>query len=305
MKINVSRIFCVLAISFTLLWAAMVHAQDAKPKLILDADTANEIDDQYAIIRIFRQDKFDVIGLNSAQWFHYLGQQDSVQASQKLNERLVELMGVSGLPLNIGAERPMGKPWGGDEAKDSPAAQFIIKSARELANDEKLYVVCIGASTNLASAIKLAPEIAPKIKAYVMGFQYDFGTGTWNKSEFNVRRDLNAVDFLLNQKDLELHVMSATTSGIFKFEQGDSFEKQARMGPLGEQLTERWTRLFGSSKTWVMWDLALVEAMIDPSLASEVEVTTPPENTQRKVWMYKTIDVEKMRAGFWAAALAK
>jgi hypothetical protein len=54
-----------------------------------------------------------------------------------------------------------------------------------------------------------------------------------------------------------------------------------------------------------MWDLALVEAMIDPALASEEEVLTPPENTQRKVWMYKTIEVEKMREDFWKTALGE
>jgi inosine-uridine nucleoside N-ribohydrolase len=280
-------------------------ANEAKQKLILDADTANEIDDLYAIVRILKQEKFDVIGLNSAQWLHYLGEQDSVQASQKLNEQLVKLLGRDDLPTPLGAERPFGKPWGEETPKDSAAAQFIIKSARELPEGEQLIVACIGASTNLASAIKLAPDIAPKIKAYVMAFQYDFDNGAWNKSEFNVRRDLNAADFLLNQPDLELHVMSATTSRPFTFEQQDSFDKQVEMGPLGDMLTKRWTARFPDSKTWVMWDVALIEALIHPEFAQEELVVTPPENRQRKVWMYKSIDVEKMRDDFWKTAMEK
>lgn len=286
-----------LALLFWGVVATALIAQDAKPKLILDADTANEIDDQYAIIRFLRQDKFDVIGLNSAQW----GASDSVQASQELNEKLLRLMG-SELPTFLGAERPIGE---GDELKESAAAQFIIKSVRALPDDQQLYVVSTGASTNLASAIKMAPEIAPKIKAYLMGFRYDFEAKAWNKSEYNVSKDLNAAEFLLNQKDLELHVMSATTSGVFKFAQADSFEKHGRMGPLGEQLTSRWREKFGSSKTWVMWDLTLVEAMLDPTLATEEQVMTPPENIQRKVWMYRTIDVQKMQDAFWKAALVE
>ncbi len=307
MKTNLTKFIgtFIVAIALSICFAPLSHAEDPLPKLILDADTANEIDDQYAIIRMLRQNKFDVIGLTSAQWSHYLGDQESVQASQVLNEKLIELMGVTNVPTFMGAERPMGKPWGGDEAKDSAAAQFIIKSARELPEGDQLYVVSIGATTNLASAIKLAPEIAPRIKAYLMGFQYDFETRAWNKSEFNVRRDLNAADFLLNQKDLELHVMSATTSKVFTFAQQDSYDKQSKMGPLGQQLTDRWNARFPTSKTWVMWDLALVEAMIDPALASEEEVLTPPENTQRKVWMYKTIEVEKMREDFWKTALGE
>ena len=277
--------------------------QDRKPKLILDADTGNEIDDLYAIIRTLRQDKFDVVGLASAQWFHYLGDQNSVEASQKINEDLVKLLGRQDLPTPIGAQRPFGKPWGGEDPKDSPAAQFIIETVGELADGEQLHVVCIGASTNLATAIKLAPEIVPRIKAYVMAFEYDFETGAWNKSEFNVRRDLNAADFLLNQKGLELHIMSATTSRVLTFEQEDSFQRQAKMGKLGQYLTDRWKERFPDNKTWIMWDLALIEALLHPQWATEKRVVTPPENYQRKVWMYRTIEHEKMQDDFWKTAV--
>ena len=273
-----------------------------RPKLILDADTANEIDDMYAIVRVLSQDKFDVLGLTSAQWFHYLGDPQSVQASQKINEKLVELLGRKDLPVPRGAERPMGKPWGGYQAKDSPAAQFIIRQVRGLPEGDRLHVVSIGASTNLASAIKLAPEIAPKIKAYLMGFRYDAAKGAWNKSEFNVRRDLNAADFLLNQSDLELHVMSATVSEALKFDRDDTFKRHESMGKLGEYLTSEWKRKFNDSLKWTMWDLALVEAILRPELAHEVQVATPPENSTRQVWVYDRIDVEAMQEDYWTAA---
>lgn len=51
-----------------------------------------------------------------------------------------------------------------------------------------------------------------------------------------------------------------------------------------------------------MWDLALIEAMLRPDLATEVEVMTPPENTQRKVWMYDSIDTKGMRKDYWMVA---
>lgn len=274
---------------------------ETKTKLILDADTANEIDDLYAIARTLKQDKFELLALNSAQWIHYLGQQDSVQASQKLNEDLVRIMGVKDLPLPLGSTEPFGKPWGGEDPKDSAAAQFIIKSARELAEGERMIVACIGASTNLATALKLAPEITPKIQAYILGGQYDWSKGVWNKSEFNVRRDLNAFDFLLNQKELELHVMPTSVSKDLVFEQADSFARQAQMGELGAYLTERWKARFPDNKTWIMWDVTVIEALLDPSLATEEQVTTPPENVERKVWVYKTIKAQEMQKLFWQA----
>ena len=299
-RVSVSAIL----LAFLLMVPAFAQ-ESSKPKLILDADTANEIDDLYAIVRMLRQDKFEVLGLNSAQWLHYLGEKESVQASQKYNEELVKLLGRDDLPTPMGSAQPFGKPWGGEDPKDSPAAQFIIKSARALADGEQLHVVCIGASTNLATAIKLAPEIAPKIKAYVLAFFFDHETKVWNKSEFNVRRDLNAADFLLNQKDLELHIMPGSVSKNLIFQQELSFKNQSKMGELGAYLTARWKARFGHRQEWIMWDVAAVEALIHPELATEEEVMTPPENTQRKVWMYKTIDKEKMQADFWKAAMEK
>ena len=301
----------VCAAVFVLLWVFACNVSGtepgkatSKPKLILDCDTANEIDDLYAITRMLRQDRFDVVALDSAQWFHYLTDIESVSASQKLNKEMVRLLGREDLPTPTGSSEPMGRPWGGDEAKDSPAARFIIDTAMRMPAGEKLHVVCTGASTNLASAIKLNPEIAPRLKAYVLGFQYDRHKHAWNKSEFNVRRDLNAADFLLNCESLELHIMTATVSGALKFDRDESFRRQTRMDKLGVYLTERWKARFPDAKTWIMWDVALIEALIRPELAAEEQVMTPPENRQRKVWMYHRIDADRMRADFWKAAMS-
>ena len=97
----------------------------------------------------------------------------------------------------------------------------------------------LGATTNLATAIKLAPEIAPKIRAYAMGFRYDAASGAWNKSEFNVRRDLNAADFLLNAEELELHIMTATVSAALTFDRDETFQRHRTMGAVGEYLTHK------------------------------------------------------------------
>ncbi|TWT68467.1 family 16 glycoside hydrolase [Crateriforma conspicua] len=280
--------------------AGQIQAADtAKPKLILDCDTANEIDDLYAIVRMLHQDQFQVLGLTSTQWLHYLGDPDSVQASQRMNEELLRRMRRDDLPTPMGSEEPMGKPWGGTDPKDSPACQFIIEQARSIPDDKSLIVVCTGATTNLASAIRMAPEIAPKIKCYCMGFRYDESTGAWNKSEFNVRRDLNAADFLLSHPEVEMHVMTATLSQAYKFDQKDSFRRQSQMGPVGAYLTEAWTRRFPDSQKWVMWDLALVEAMLHPEMANEKQVPGPPENGGRPIWVYDRIDVDAMRDDFW------
>jgi len=297
---DISKLILLIAVLFGLNGATLFAQDKPKPKLILDADTANEIDDMYAITRMLKQDKFEVLALTSTQWIHYLAEEDSVGASQRENEALVKLLGRQDLPTPIGSKEPMGKPWGGFEAKDSPAAQFIIKSAKEASSKNKLTVICLGASTNLASAIKLAPEIAPNIDAYVLGFRYDLEKDVWNKSSFNVRRDLNAADFLLNQADLKLTVMPANVAKPLTFPRDETFLKHEKLGPLGEHLTTKWKARFAEFENWVMWDLALVEAVLDPTMANTREVTTPPENMQRKVRLYESIDVQAMRADYWS-----
>ena len=304
---NRSLVFFGIQILCTLFCTAPVASQEtvAARNLILDADTANEIDDMYAIVRMLKQDQFNVLALSSAQWIHYLGEADSVGASQRINEDLVELLGRKDLPLPKGSDEPMGKPWGGDEAKDSAAAQFIIKAAKAASPDSKLMVVCLGATTNLASAIKLAPEIVPNVDAYLLGFQYDASEGVWNKSEFNIRRDLNAADFILNCEGLSTHIMPTSVAKKLTFDRDDTFARHERMGALGKYLTDKWKARFGSSKTWVMWDLALVQAVINPELGQAALRQTPPENTARKVLVYSDIDAEAMRKDYWKTVLPK
>ena len=299
---RISLCLCLVAISQ---FAAVgkTHAQQKRRPLLLDADTANEIDDMYAITRMLKQSKFDVIGLTSTQWIHYLAEDDSVAASQRENEALVQLLGRSDLPTPIGSREPMGKPWGGDEPKDSPAAQFIIKAARAADPHHKLIVVCLGASTNLASAIRMSPEIAKNIDAYVLGFRYDFEKQVWNKSSFNIRRDLNAADYILNCKELTLSVMPANVARPLTFPREQTFERHQKMGPLGRHLTAKWQARFADFENWVMWDLALVEAILKPELATTKTVNTPPENVDRTITIYTAIDVPQMREDYWSTVL--
>lgn len=299
MKISTATAWIFLVIATI---SPSLFAQE-KPKLILDADTANEIDDMYAITRMLKQNKYEVLALTSTQWIHYLAEDDSVGASQRENEAMVKLLGRQDLPIPMGSKEPMGKPWGGDEAKDSPAAQFIIASAKQASPENKLTVVCLGASTNLASAIKLAPEIAPNIDAYLLGFRYDLKKNIWNKSSFNIRRDLNAADFVLNQKDLKLTVMPANVARPLTFPRDETFAKHENLGALGKHLTTKWKERFAEFENWVMWDLALVEAILDPSMAKTRNVTTPPENTQRTVRLFESINEDSMRKDYWSVVL--
>ena len=276
-----------------------VAAQSAPP-FLLDADTANEIDDLYAIAYLLDEDTIDWVGLNSAQWFHAYSGDSTVYQSQRLNEELLAIAGRTDLPHPRGADSIMGMPWGGYEPRNSPAAQFIIEQARAAsAGEEKLTVMCIGAGTNLASALALAPDITEHIRAYVLGFRYDTAGGFWNKDEFNIRRDLNAANYLLNAEGLELHVMPTSTAVQYQFGRDSTFARMDESGAVGRYLKERWQNFAPDAGQWTMWDVALLQAYLKPEQATEIKIPTPPENTEREVWLYTDIDERAMARDFW------
>lgn len=281
-----------------------LQAQAPKRKILLDSDTANEIDDLYAITRALLEPGFQVLGLSSAQWNTRLSPPDTVAESQKLNTEILRLMGRQEVPAPMGSEMIMGKPWGGDEPRDSPAARLMIREARAMPAGAKLAIVNTGAVTNVASAIKLAPDITARIAVYLMGAHYFADREVWNKDEFNVRNDLNATNFLLNAEGLELHVMPANVCGKLVFQQADTLRRLQSKGGIWDYLAARWLSFSPESEQWVMWDLALVEALARPDLAKEAQFRTPPENVQRDVFVYTDIDVEAMRNDWWRVAEA-
>lgn len=272
----------------------------AKPKVILDTDTANEIDDLYAIARLLPDTTIDLLGMTSAQWFHVWSGDSTVYRSQALNEEMLTLAGRLDLPHPIGSDLIMGKPWGDYDPRPSPATTFIIEAVKALPADEKLCVLSIGAATNLASAIAIDSSIAPRIVAYVLGFQYNHEEGYWNKDEFNIRRDLNAANYLLNQTDLELHIMPTSVAIEYTWPRTETFKRLAEKGEMGAYLRNKWEERFAQSESWVMWDVALAQALLIPDLAEEQIVLTPPENTARAVYMYSDIDFDGMWSDFWA-----
>lgn len=275
--------------------------KDKPKRLVLDSDTANEIDDLFAIAYLLADEDpaVDLLGINSAQWFHVWSGDSTVYQSQQLNEELVALSGRKDLPLPLGADIIMGKPWGDYDARDSPAARFIIEQAHATPPGEKLAVMCIGAATNLASALALDATITDKIVAYTLGFRYDFNGKFWNKDEFNIRRDLNAANYLLNQEGLELHVMPISVAIQYAWRMDATFQNLEKAGPMGPYLRRRWETNATDQPERIMWDVALLQGFLKPSQAPEVAVLTPPENTRRTIWMYSDIDQEGMERDYW------
>ncbi|MCA6079128.1 nucleoside hydrolase [Fulvivirga sedimenti] len=299
-----------ILLSFLLFISGLLHA-NGQQKVWLDTDTGNEMDDLYALVRLVLDPDIEVVGISSAhfnnpdllvfeKWNAYDAKTlNTVEESQRLNEELMSAMQITGIPLPLGADRQIGRAWGQQDPRDSPAVQELIRQVKMLKDDEFLDVLTLGALTNIASAVIIAPEILPRIRVFSLGARYNPNTRAWNKNEFNIRNDLNAFDYLLNLEGFDFTVMPLDAAFPLQFDRDNTYEQLKDAIPVEKILADRWRIHNPQDKTRIMWDLALVEAYLKPGLAKIAEVNTPPENKVRNIRVYTWIDHEKLAADFW------
>lgn len=277
---------------------------DDRLQLIIDADTANELDDLFAIVRAILEPTFNLHAINSAQ-FHIspIAGDTSVLKSQKLNEDITDLMNRPDIHLPIGSNTPMVSS---DIPATSQASNYIIQKAHQMKNGQILHVAVLGACTNIASAVVQDSTIIPKISVHYIGFWHDVELNTYDKKEFNTGNDPIATDVLLDTEGLDFNVMSATTCQHLVFEKSEVDRHMKNKGGVGDYLVNRWDKFErhwteeDKTKTkWIMWDVAIIEALAKPWLATKETFTTPSENTKRYIEVYNSIEVDEMISDYW------
>ena len=302
------RILTFLAFSFLI----NINSFAQKQKVWFDTDMGNEMDDIFALTRLLVEaDKYDIVGVSSAhfnnadllvfeKWNQYLTKGiNTVKISQEENEKLLGAFKMMNIPHPIGADRQMGRAWGEFTPRPSDMTKKLIEVVQSLPDGERLDVIFIGAATNIASAIAIEPNIAKKMRLFCMGGKYNAKEKVWNKDEFNVRGDLNAINYLFNNQDIEWYIMPVETCIVLTFDREDTYSRLDSKYPIENLLKQRWIESNPDDKTRIIWDLAAVEAYLSPNLAKVKSVKTPPENHQHKVNVYTKIDREAMFDKFW------
>jgi len=294
--------FMLLLLSYSCKYDSPTQIE--KIKLIIDADTANEVDDLFAIVGAIADPKFELLGISSAQ-FHIspLASDTTALESQKINEEIIELMGITNMPLPLGSNTPMSAE---DKPEISAASNFIIAEAHKISAGKKLNIAILGPCTNIASAIIQDSTIIPKLSIHYIGFWHDKESNTYDKKEFNSGNDSIAVNVLLDASGLDFNVMTATTCQHLVFKKTTVDQQLKSKGGIGDYLVKRWetyNRWFDKidlkKEKWIMWDVAIIEALANPHLAVKETFTTPPENTKRYIEAYTSIEVEVMEKVFW------
>ena len=135
----------------------------------------------------------------------------------------------------------------------------------------------------------------------MMGPFYEPARRVWNKNEFNAQNDLEALDLLLNTKDLELHIMPAGMAGNMVFTRSETLKQLQANDEVMKFLLAGFTKSAVNTDSVNMASVSLVQALFNPEMASEKQVFPPPENNQRKVSVYTRIDAGRMKKDYWKA----
>ncbi len=161
-------------------------------RIVIDTDAANEIDDLYAIALALRSpDRFRIEGFVATHFAQIAGR-ESIRQSYDLLMTLLDVAGCGGdFPVVKGGD-PL--PYV-DEPSESEGAQLIIERAHAGDAQNPLWVLGLGAATNLASALLIDPSIMPKVR-YVFHARSEW---SWpeRSEQFNVGGDVRAARYLL------------------------------------------------------------------------------------------------------------
>lgn len=154
--------------------------------MVLDTDAYNEIDDQFAIsYALYATEKLNVLALYAAPFFNNRSSSPA-DGMERSYQEILKLLRLSKLecPVYRGSDRYLP-----DEQTPvaSDAAKHLTELAMRYSPEKPLYVVAIGAITNVASALLMKPEIADNIVVVWLG-----GNALeWHDNiEFNIRQDV-------------------------------------------------------------------------------------------------------------------
>jgi inosine-uridine nucleoside N-ribohydrolase len=295
------RFFVELCLVLVTLLPLAALAQTPAPyfnkTIVLDADTANEVDDLYAVVAALIEPEWNIVALNAAHWqTSHWASVNTMEDSHRLNQVLTGYLQMQ-VPTKRGGVARM-FDWG-DQAQHSAAAYEIIKQAKLMKKGERLTVIALGALTNVASALFIDPSIASNIQLFWLGSSYDFESNTLGTTDFNCIMDTQALHFMLNST-VPMTVIPVNVAYAMQFDYADTAKRLKGTHPLGDFLVDRWTNhMDGSRQNRAIWDLALIYAMSDPQWASFKKVKTSKEYGGRDVTYISSIDAEQMYQAFF------
>lgn len=232
-------------------------------RVIVCTDAHNEADDQFAIAHHLLTPCENVLGV-VASHYEYLTNmmcararemgwsedrlakylvdmqfapvKGSMELSYEEIRRVMSLMEIEDIPVYRGSVSPMAALSGEEE---NEGVDFIIKEARKR-KEGKLYVCFLGAITDMALALRKAPDIADNVVViWIGGGKYPNGG-----DEFNLMQDVDAANVVFqSQAEIWQIPKDAYTRVVVSF--SELVRRFRPCGKIGKYLVDNLLRFHG------------------------------------------------------------
>ncbi|MEO0587831.1 MAG: nucleoside hydrolase, partial [Planctomycetota bacterium] len=242
--------------------------------VVLDTDTYNEIDDQFALAyALLSPAQLNVQAVYAAPFHntHSSGPADGMQRSYEEIGRVLDRLGRTDVPAFRGAESwfsDAGADTGGDATAD------LIDRAMARPAGDPLYVVAIGAPTNVAAALTREPMIIDRVVVLWLG---GHALHWHNANEFNLKQDLAASRVLFDCGVPLVHLPCRAVVELLATTRAELRAYLAGRSPIADYLLSIYEAYMDDTpgRSKVIWDLAPVAWLIDPRWVETVLTPSP------------------------------
>ncbi|HZJ56653.1 MAG TPA: nucleoside hydrolase [Clostridia bacterium] len=253
-------------------------------RAVLDTDTYNEVDDQFALAYALRSDdKIDLEAVYAAP-FHNDRSEGPGDGMERSYQEIKNVLRLLDTPMESVFRGSTDYLKNLDKPHKNEAVTDIIDRAMASDHDEPLYVMAIGAITNVASAILIEPEIIKKIVVVWLGGHAHYWPDT---KEFNLAQDINATRTIFDSGVplVQIPCMGVTThlhTNISELEYYLDGKSQ-----IGTYLTDIVRNYTNNPYAWskVIWDISAVAWLINPDWVP-TNLTHSPMVTDQVTWSF-------------------
>lgn len=258
-------------------------------RAVLDTDTYNEIDDQFALVyALLAPERIALEAVYAAPFFcPELNNRSSSPADgmEKSYGEILRVLDRLGFPHPPGYVLRGSARYLSDRHTPVPsdAARDLVSRARAV-REGRLFVFAIAAITNVASALLMDPSIADKIGVvWLGGNPYDWPDG----AEFNLREDVIAAQIVFGSGVPILHVPCKNVAEHLRTSVPEMTAHVKGRGPIGDYLHEIFVNYDRADElAWSkpVWDIAAVAALVTPN-ALTLKTLPRPTLTDDMRWL--------------------
>ncbi len=236
-----------------------------KLRMVLDTDTYNEIDDQFAVVyALLAPERLQVEAIYAAPFTNdrSTGPGDGMEKSYAEIQRLLERLQVPSQGLVFRGST--GYLTGRDTPERSPAALDLVERAMAAPQDNPLYVVAIGAITNIASALRIEPEIIRRIVIVWLGGN---PVHIPQVHEFNLGQDPRASQVVFDSGVPLVQIPCIGVASHLLTTKVELEETIAGRNPVSDFLYQRFCEYSSDHFAWAkeIWDISTIAYLLNES----------------------------------------